>query len=39
VSSGIDSTLWIVEQLAGKKAADWAAEIAEFERRPKGWSE
>ncbi|KAH7066520.1 class I glutamine amidotransferase-like protein [Paraphoma chrysanthemicola] len=39
VSSGIDSTLWIVEQLAGKKAADWAAEIAEFERRPKGWNE
>jgi hypothetical protein len=39
VSSGIDSALWIVEQLAGKKAADWAAEVAEFERRPKGWSE
>ena len=39
VSSGIDTSLWIVEQLAGKKAADWAAEIAEFERRSKGWSE
>ncbi|KAF2027180.1 class I glutamine amidotransferase-like protein [Setomelanomma holmii] len=39
VSSGIDSTLWIVEQLAGKQAADWAAKIAEFEPRSKGWSE
>jgi transcriptional regulator GlxA family with amidase domain len=39
VSSGIDTSLWITEELAGKKAADWAAELAEFERRTKGWSE
>jgi hypothetical protein len=39
VSSGIDSALWIVEELAGKKAADWASEVAEFERRPQGWRE
>jgi putative intracellular protease/amidase len=39
VSSGIDTSLWIVEELAGKKAADWAAELMEFERRTKGWSE
>ncbi|OAL43829.1 transcriptional regulator [Pyrenochaeta sp. DS3sAY3a] len=37
VSSGIDSTLWIVEQTVGKKASDWAAEIAEFERRDAAW--
>jgi putative intracellular protease/amidase len=39
VSSGIDTSLWIVEQLVGKQAADWAAEISEFERRTKGWAE
>jgi putative intracellular protease/amidase len=39
VSSGIDTSLWIVEQLVGKQAADWAAEISEFERRSKGWAE
>jgi putative intracellular protease/amidase len=39
VSSGIDTSLWIVEELAGKEAADWAAELAEFERRTKGWNE
>jgi putative intracellular protease/amidase len=39
VSSGIDTSLWITEELAGKEAADWAAELTEFERRIKGWSE
>jgi putative intracellular protease/amidase len=39
VSSGIDTTLWIVEELAGKEAADWAVEITEFERRSKGYTE
>lgn len=39
VTSGIDTSLWIVEQLAGEETAKWAAEIAEFERRQKGWSE
>lgn len=39
VTSGIDTSLFIVEELVGKKAADWAAEVAEFERRSKGWSE
>ncbi|KAH7392451.1 class I glutamine amidotransferase-like protein [Phaeosphaeria sp. MPI-PUGE-AT-0046c] len=39
VTSGIDTSLWIVEQLAGEEAARWASEIAEFERRQKGWSE
>ena len=37
VSSGIDTTLWIVEQVYGKKAADHAAKIAEFERRDAAW--
>lgn len=37
VSSGIDTSLWIYEQVAGKEAADWAAEVAEFERRTEGW--
>ncbi|KAJ4375959.1 hypothetical protein N0V83_001239 [Neocucurbitaria cava] len=37
VSSGIDTSLWVVEQVAGKQAADWAAEIAEFERRDAAW--
>ncbi|CAO2652124.1 Nn.00g004070.m01.CDS01 [Neocucurbitaria sp. VM-36] len=37
VSSGIDTSLWVVEQVAGKQAADWAAEVAEFERRDAAW--
>ena len=37
VSSGIDTTLWIVEQLHGKKAADHVAEVSEFERRDAAW--
>jgi transcriptional regulator GlxA family with amidase domain len=37
VSSGIDTSLWIMEQLVGKEKADWAAEVAEFERREHAW--
>ncbi|KAF1835608.1 class I glutamine amidotransferase-like protein [Decorospora gaudefroyi] len=37
VSSGIDATLWIVEQTFGKEAAEFSAEIAEFERRSGAW--
>ncbi|KAJ4992335.1 ThiJ/PfpI family protein [Stagonosporopsis vannaccii] len=37
VSSGIDTSLWIYEQLAGKEQADYVAEIAEFERRGEAW--
>lgn len=37
VSSGIDTSLWIYEQLAGKEQADFVAEIAEFERRGEAW--
>ncbi|EDU39815.1 Transcriptional regulator containing an amidase domain and an AraC-type DNA-binding HTH domain [Pyrenophora tritici-repentis] len=37
VSSGIDATIWIVEQLHGKAAADQVADIAEFERRDAAW--
>jgi putative intracellular protease/amidase len=33
VSSGIDASLFIVELLSGKEAADWSSEIAEFDRR------
>ena len=33
VSSGIDASLWVVEQLVGKNSAEWTAEIIEFERR------
>ncbi|KAF2009732.1 class I glutamine amidotransferase-like protein [Aaosphaeria arxii CBS 175.79] len=36
VSSGIDATLWVVEELVGKEAAEWTAEIVEFERRGEG---
>ncbi|KAE8852212.1 hypothetical protein HRS9122_02499 [Pyrenophora teres f. teres] len=36
-SSGIDATLWIVEQLHGKAVAEQMAEVAEFERRDAGW--
>jgi transcriptional regulator GlxA family with amidase domain len=39
VSSGIDTSLFIIEELYGKYAADWVAEVSEFERRSKGWSE
>jgi putative intracellular protease/amidase len=38
VTSGIDTSLWIYEQLAGKEDADFVAEIAEFERRQEAWS-
>ena len=38
VSSGIDTSLWIYEQLAGKEQADFVAELAEFERRSEAWS-
>ncbi|KAJ4311453.1 hypothetical protein N0V94_007933 [Neodidymelliopsis sp. IMI 364377] len=37
VSSGIDTSLWIYEQLCGKEQADFVAEIAEFERRGEAW--
>lgn len=37
VSSGIDTSLWIYEQLAGKEQADFVAEVAEFERRSEAW--
>jgi putative intracellular protease/amidase len=37
VSSGIDATLWVVEQLCGKDMADTFAEIAEFNRRDAAW--
>lgn len=33
VTSGLDSSLYILETLAGKESAEWAAEIVEFERR------
>lgn len=37
VSSGIDTSLWIYERFCGKKAADWVAEVAEFQRRSEPW--
>jgi putative intracellular protease/amidase len=39
VSSGLDASLWVIEQLVGKESADWTAEIVEFERRNQeaGW--
>jgi transcriptional regulator GlxA family with amidase domain len=37
VSSGIDTSLWVYEQLMGKEKADYVAEIAEFERRGEAW--
>jgi putative intracellular protease/amidase len=39
VSSGLDASLWVVEQLVGKESAKWTAEIVEFERRDQeaGW--
>lgn len=37
VSSGIDTSLWIYEQLAGKENADFVSELAEFERRGEAW--
>jgi transcriptional regulator GlxA family with amidase domain len=39
VSSGIDTSLYVVEDLLGKEAADWTAKISEFERRSTGWAE
>lgn len=33
VTSGLDTTLHLMETLVGKERADWAAEIIEFERR------
>ena len=33
VTSGLDTTLYLVETLVGKEQADWTAEIIEFERR------
>ncbi|KAF2748237.1 transcriptional regulator [Sporormia fimetaria CBS 119925] len=33
VTSGIDTSLHITEMLVGKEAADWAAEVSEFEKR------
>jgi len=33
VSSGIDASLWIMEELLGKVRAEWVAEVMEFERR------
>lgn len=33
VTSGLDTTLYLVETLVGKEQAEWAAEIIEFERR------
>jgi transcriptional regulator GlxA family with amidase domain len=39
VSSGIDTSIFVVEQMCGKEMADWVAEISEFERREKGWGE
>ncbi|KAJ4383370.1 hypothetical protein N0V86_001417 [Didymella sp. IMI 355093] len=38
VTSGIDTSLWIYEQFAGKESADFVAEVAEFERRQQAWS-
>jgi transcriptional regulator GlxA family with amidase domain len=38
VTSGIDTSLWVVEQLLGKEKAAWIAEIAEFERRDGAWT-
>jgi len=39
VSSGIDTSLWLVEMLLGKEAFEWTQEIMEFERRGEadGW--
>ncbi|KAF2680483.1 class I glutamine amidotransferase-like protein [Lentithecium fluviatile CBS 122367] len=36
VSSGIDASLWVVEELLGKERAGWVAEVVEFERRGEG---
>jgi putative intracellular protease/amidase len=38
VSSGIDTSMYIVEKLAGKEAADWASNVSEFERRSEGYA-
>jgi putative intracellular protease/amidase len=33
VSSGIDASFWIMEQLVGTELTEWVAEVMEFERR------
>jgi transcriptional regulator GlxA family with amidase domain len=38
VTSGIDMSLWVVEQVLGKEKAAWIAEVAEFERRDGAWT-
>lgn len=37
ITSGIDTSLWVYEQFAGKEMADWVAEVEEFERRADAW--
>ncbi|KAG9193343.1 hypothetical protein G6011_03378 [Alternaria panax] len=37
VSSGIDTSLWIVEQCYGQKAAEMVSEISEFDMRSAAW--
>jgi putative intracellular protease/amidase len=37
VSSGIDTSLWVVEQCYGSKAAHMVSEISEFDMRPAAW--
>lgn len=39
VSSGLDASLWIVEELLGKKNSDFVADVVEFQRRGEddGW--
>ncbi|KAJ4338361.1 hypothetical protein N0V95_008078 [Ascochyta clinopodiicola] len=37
ITSGIDTSLWIYEQFAGKEQAVWVAEVEEFEKRTDAW--
>ncbi|KAK7177424.1 hypothetical protein PSPO01_16530 [Paraphaeosphaeria sporulosa] len=37
ITSGIDTSLWVYEQFAGKERAEWVAEVEEFERRADAW--
>ncbi|KAF9697407.1 hypothetical protein EKO04_004603 [Ascochyta lentis] len=37
ITSGIDTSLWIYEQFAGKERAEWVAEVEEFEKRSDAW--
>ncbi|KAI4619022.1 hypothetical protein J4E83_005974 [Alternaria metachromatica] len=37
VSSGIDTSLWVVGQCYGLKAAEMVSEISEFDMRPAAW--